>query len=142
MTHLHPPVEFFLALAKTQAILARRFDSGLGGLGLTEFMILYYLSVAPEEQLRRVDLADKVGLTPSGITRLLAPMEKIGLGIRVAYAEDARVSQVMLAPGGKRKLEEGMERAEILADDILSATGITNTKPLVAALQKLSRFKI
>jgi len=33
--------------------------------------------------------------------------------------EDARSSLVMLSVGGKRKLEEGIERAELLLDDII-----------------------
>ncbi len=141
MSTVHKNVSFFLELAKLQAILARRFDSGLGGLGLTEFMILQALSDAPNTCMRRIDLAEQVGLTASGITRLLAPMEKIGLIKREAYAEDARVSHVMLAPGGKRKLEEGMERAEILAEDIFSAAAIDHPEKVTEVIRKLGRVR-
>ncbi|HBP00339.1 MAG: Transcriptional regulator, MarR family [Candidatus Uhrbacteria bacterium GW2011_GWF2_41_16] len=141
MSNIQPSVAFFLELGRTQAIMARRFDSGLGGLGLTEFMILYHLSTAENERMRRIDLAEKVGLTPSGVTRLLAPMEKVGLIKREAYAEDARVSQVMLVSGGKRKLEEGMERAEVLTEDIFSAVGIKNPKALLETLRKLGKIR-
>jgi hypothetical protein len=82
MSQATPTTTLFLQLAKVSAMLTRRFDAGLGGLSLNEFIILYYLSLAPGIQLRRTDLADKVGLTASGITRLLLPMEKIGLKSR------------------------------------------------------------
>ena len=48
MSKITTSVKFFLELARTQAIMARRFDCGLGGLGLTEFMILYQLSLAKD----------------------------------------------------------------------------------------------
>ncbi len=142
MSTINTDVEFFLELGRAQTMLTRRFDNGLGGIGFNEFIILYFLSIAENERMRRIDLAEKVGLTPSGITRLLAPMEKIGLIQREAYAEDARVSHVTLAPGGKTKLTEGMERAEILAEDILTAAGIKNTKDFTEALHKLSRLRL
>jgi len=141
MSNITSPVEFFIELGRTQAIINRRFDCGLGGLGLNEFMILYNLSIAEDERMRRVDLADRVGLTPSGITRLLAPMEKIGLVKREAHDGDARVSYVALAAGGKRKLSEGMERAEVLAEDIFSDVGIKNPKELTETLRRLGKLR-
>lgn len=114
-----PALQFFLSLAKIQAIMNRRFDSALGGLGLNEFIILYYLDQAPDKKMRRIDLAEKIGLTASGVTRILLPMEKVGLIKKEANEHDARVSLVMLAPGGKRKFEEGLERAELLTNEII-----------------------
>jgi DNA-binding MarR family transcriptional regulator len=69
--------------------------------------------------MRRVDLADTIGLTASGITRLLLPMEKIGLVRREAHDGDARVSYVALAPGGEQKLSEALSRAEEFCSDII-----------------------
>ncbi|NTV41556.1 MAG: winged helix-turn-helix transcriptional regulator [Candidatus Moranbacteria bacterium] len=119
MKKINQSVKFILELEKTQAILGRRFDSGLGGLGLNEFTILHNLSIAPGEKLRRIDLAGKVGLTASGITRLLLPMEKIGLVKSGESENDARARYVMIAAGGKRKLEEAIERMELLLKEIL-----------------------
>lgn len=69
--------------------------------------------------MRRIDLADAIGLTASGITRLLLPMEKIGLVGREAHDGDARVSFVALAPGGENMLGEAIERAELFCSDII-----------------------
>ena len=133
MKKLNPTVRFILDLTKTQAILTRRFDCCLGGLGLNEFTILYNLSVAENEKLRRIDLAGKIGLTASGVTRLLLPMEKIGLVRSGASENDARARYVMIAPGGKQKLTEAIERAELLMHDLVPK--IKNKK-----LEELSEF--
>jgi DNA-binding MarR family transcriptional regulator len=72
-------INFFLEITKFQTRLSRRLDSGLNGISLNEFIIMYHLSQNTDGKMRRIDLADKLGLTASGITRLLLPMEKIGL---------------------------------------------------------------
>ncbi|MEM0911686.1 MAG: MarR family transcriptional regulator [Pseudomonadota bacterium] len=85
--------------------LYRRLDLSLGtihGIGFTEYMVLDALSEAPNGLLRRVDLAAAIGRTASGVTRLLAPMEKIGLIEKAQNNRDARVSMVKLTEAGKR----------------------------------------
>jgi DNA-binding MarR family transcriptional regulator len=135
MKPISPNLNFLLSLARVQAVLARRFDSRLGGgLGLSDFVILYHLSLAEDEKLRRVDLAEKVGLTASGVTRLLAPMEKIGLITREADARDARVSFVLLASGGKRLLSERLERAELLAEEAIPSAMTPRLEELSALM--------
>ncbi len=123
-------VKFFLNLAKIQAITNRRFDAGLGGLGFTEFQILFHLSEAEDQKMRRVDLGEKIGLTASGITRLLLPMEKIGLVKKEVDERDARVSYVILAPGGKRQFLESLERAELLAADLVPESKVKKIEAL------------
>lgn len=81
-------------------------------------MILLHLSRAPEQKLRRVDLAEKVGLSASAVTRKLAPLEKIGMVKREENARDARVSFVKLAKGGKKTLKEALNSAEMAASEL------------------------
>ena len=119
MTTISAELKFLLQLGRVQSLLHRKFDGGLGGLGFSEFMILYHLSGAPEQKMRRIDLAGKIGLTASGITRILLPMEKVGYISKEVNPKDARVSIVQLAPGGKRRLEESLERAEYLTEEII-----------------------
>jgi DNA-binding MarR family transcriptional regulator len=113
--------------------MSRKFDGKLGSLGLTEFLILFQLANAKEEKMRRIDLAESIGLTASGVTRLLAPMEKIGLVKREANAADARVSFVALAKGGKQMLADSLDNAEILAQSVLASS----TKDEVAQASSL-----
>ncbi len=121
MSSISPALDFFLNLAKAKTVVARRFDNRLSfhGLGFSDLMILYQLSRDPHDKMRRIDLAESVGLTASGVTRLLLPMEKIGLVKRETSEQDARVSYVALAPGGKRLLAEALDSAEVLARDLL-----------------------
>lgn len=137
MSDITPQLKFILDLTKIQALLARRFDGGMGGVGFTEFIILYHLQVSPDNKLRRIDLANKIGLTASGITRMLLPMEKTGLVSKEVNPNDARVSFVLIAPGGKRRFDEARERAELLLKDIIQPGKTDSVTALSAFLQEL-----
>jgi DNA-binding MarR family transcriptional regulator len=141
MTKLSTKLRFFLNLTRVQSITTRRFDAGLGGLGLSEFMILFHLSLAEDEKMRRIDLAEALGLTASGITRLLLPMEKIGLVKKEVNERDARVSFVQLAPGGKRQLGESLERAELLAEDLVPDGKAKQLTEFIEVLKELGGLK-
>jgi DNA-binding MarR family transcriptional regulator len=139
MLQINNSVKFCLNLAKLQAELSRRLDCRLGGLGFNEFVILLHLNQADDGKMRRIDLAEKVGLTASGITRLLLPMEKVGLIKRESNEQDARSSYVVLVPGGKEKLKEGLERLEIYCDDFIpygKAKKIEEFSELLVELEK------
>ncbi|HVW67092.1 MAG TPA: MarR family winged helix-turn-helix transcriptional regulator [Candidatus Peribacteraceae bacterium] len=139
MITLSPRLSFFLALTKSESTATRLFDARLGGLSFNEFIMLYHLSQSKNEKMRRIDLAERVGLTASGITRLIAPMEKIGLVKREASEHDARVSNVALAPGGKRKLTEAMEDAELLAKDLTQSIPQKKISDAAALLEQLGK---
>lgn len=111
------PLDFIIHVSKLNMILWKYFDSSLGLLGLNEFIVLYYLNASPDKTLRRIDLAEKVWLTASGITRMLLPMEKIGLVEKKVNPNDARVSLVSLASGGKKQLDEALIRIQEELDD-------------------------
>ncbi len=76
------------------------------GIGLSEYLVLNQLYRAKNQKMRRSDLAEQVGLSPSGVTRLLNPMEKIGLVKKEESPRDARVSLVALSETGKTITEE------------------------------------
>ncbi len=139
MTTLSPALHLVLSLVKTQAVMTRRFDSYLDGLALNEFVLLYHLDTARDKKLRRVDLAEKVGLTASGVTRLLNPMEKIGLVGREVNERDARSSYVTLSTGGKRKLKEALQQAEFYCKDHLSSCKEEEMKSFSVILDQILR---
>ena len=122
MSTTTPALKFFMNLTMVQSLIFKRFDTKLSshGISLNEFMILYHLGEATDEKLRRVDLAEKIGLTASGITRMLTPLEKLGLVKREANSRDARVSYVKLANAGKKILNESSATAEEVTEQILS----------------------
>lgn len=128
MNKINPLIKFFINLGKTQTILTHRFDRGLGGLGFNEFLILFYLSQADNEEMRRIDLAEQIGMTASGVTRLLLPMEKIHLIKSGPIESDARVRIVSISTAGKEKLSEALERLGFLAEDIIPVAKINEVK--------------
>ena len=139
MTNISFAVQFFLHMAKVQSMMNRRFDAKIRGMGFSDFTILYHLSQERDEKLRRIDLAEKVGLTASGITRLLAPMEKIGLIKRESDGRDARVSYVVLTKSGKRMLEETVDDAELIAEAHLPITDRGSLKLLSSVLSEMAK---
>ena len=98
-----PTSEFCLRMARAWAALSRRLDSSLGslhGISFADYQLLLNLQRAPGGRLRRVDLAEKLGLTASGVTRSLLPLEKIGLVGRQSDPRDARVGYAIITPTG------------------------------------------
>lgn len=113
-------LDFILHISKINMILSKYFDSSLWLLWLNEFIVLYHLENAPNKTLRRIDLAEKVWFTASGITRLLLPMEKIGLVEKKVNLNDARVSLVSIASGWKKQLDDALIRIQEQLDDKIS----------------------
>lgn len=75
------------------------------GLTLNDYEVLLRLSCAPDGMMRRVDLAESVVLTASGITRLLDGLERAGFVEKASCSVDARVSYAKLTDAGRRQLD-------------------------------------
>ena len=100
-------IEAFTALLRAHAATTREFNADLvadHGLTINDYEVMLRLAHAPDRRLRRVDLAEEVFLTPSGITRLLAGLEHSGWVERVSCASDARVTYAQLTEEGLEKL--------------------------------------
>lgn len=113
-----------LRLVRTQVALVKRFDaslSGLHGVSLADFTMLLRLGQAPGGRMRRVDLAEKLGLTASGVTRGLAPLERIGLVMRETDARDGRVAYAALTDTGRERLTDMLATAEQIAAEVFAA---------------------
>lgn len=98
-----PQRKLLIDLVALHAHIQKRLAGPLSchGISLTEYLVLRQLHEAPGKRLRRVDLARGVGLSPSGVTRLLNPMQKTGLINKEEAARDARVSLVTLTSAGE-----------------------------------------
>ena len=114
-------LETILGLARARSHVVRELDADLGahGLSLTDLALLLELRSAPEGRLRRVDLANQLGVTPSGIARQLAPLERMGLVGREPHARDARLALVVLTDTGRRITDEAVPTAENAAERVL-----------------------
>jgi DNA-binding MarR family transcriptional regulator len=67
------------------------------------------LSRADEGRMRRVDLADELLLTASGVTRLLDGLEAAGYVERAACASDRRVVYAVITDEGREKLRSAAD---------------------------------
>jgi DNA-binding MarR family transcriptional regulator len=112
--------DFCLRLARAHAVLIRRFDNSLGshhGISFSDYQLLHHLARAPGGRLRRVDLAERLGLTASGVTRTLLPLEKIGLVGREPDPRDARVGFAVLTDSGRELMNNATTVVDLLAKD-------------------------
>lgn len=99
----HKEASLVTSLLNLHSTIQKRIGAPLSvhGIGLSEYRVLAQLYDAPDQKMRRSHLAEQVGLSPSGVTRLLNPMQKIGLIVKEDSPRDARVSLVRLTAAGK-----------------------------------------
>jgi DNA-binding MarR family transcriptional regulator len=98
--------------------LMRAHAATTHGLTLNDYEVLLHLSWEDGHKLRRVDLAERVLLTASGITRLLDGLERSGYVTKGECESDARVTYAVLTEAGYEKLR-GASRAHIAGVDAL-----------------------
>ncbi|WP_223768196.1 MarR family winged helix-turn-helix transcriptional regulator [Streptomyces huiliensis] len=90
---LHAHVEHRLSAA-----LQRRH-----GLGLSEYRALGFLAAAPRSELRMQELADRLGLNQSSVTRLVGRLHAADLTYRDVCADDKRGVYTVLKDAGRER---------------------------------------
>ena len=107
-----PEIQAWVGLLRAHATVTRRLNAELvaeHGLTLNDYEVLLHLARADGRRLRRVDLAEGVLLTPSGITRLLEGLERSGYVERASCESDARVTYAQLTDDGLAKLRKASD---------------------------------
>ena len=87
--------------------VTRRLEADLlaeHDLSLPSYDVLVQLSEAPDRRLRMTELAERVLLSRSGLTRLVDRLERDGLVGRQACPSDARGTHAVLTDAGLTKL--------------------------------------
>ena len=138
-----PEIQAWVALLRAHASSTRRFNAELvasHGLTLNDYEVLLHLSHADGKRLRRVDLAERILLTPSGITRLLEGLERSGYVERASCDSDARVTYAQLTEDGEAKLRAAAEthiagihaffRERFSKDEVKALGGLLERLPL------------
>jgi DNA-binding MarR family transcriptional regulator len=95
-------------LLAAHATLISRLDAELErehGLPLTSYEVLLYLADAEGGRLRMGELADRLLLSRSGITRLVDRLERQGMIERERCENDGRGFNAVLTAKGRRKLD-------------------------------------
>lgn len=116
---------FALKLADAAHNVERRLDASLGairGISYAEYRLLRALGNSPQSRASRVVLAQQIGITPSGITRALRPLEKLGVVKTVKAERDARLAIATLTSAGEALLQDASGVVNDALDTILSRT--------------------
>lgn len=95
------------AFLRTHAVVTRRLEADLlaeRGMPLATYDVLVQLVEAPERRLRMSELAERVLLSRSGLTRLVDRLEREALVRREACADDARGMFTVLTDAGVDRL--------------------------------------
>lgn len=136
-----PSTEAFGNLLGAHAALTRELSAALvasHGLTINDYGCLLLLSRVGEQGMRRIDLANELQLSPSGITRLLDRLEDQGLVGKGECKEDARVSYAVLTEAGLAKIEEAwpehVDAVERRVGAALSAQEIQTLSELLGRL--------
>ncbi|UBU12225.1 MarR family winged helix-turn-helix transcriptional regulator [Nonomuraea gerenzanensis] len=127
---------------RAQVRVTRHLESELlvaHDLPLASYEVLMQLAEAPHRRLRMNDLADRVLLSRSGLTRLIDRLQRDGLAAREACADDARGLFAVLTERGAARLAEATPtylrgiRRQFL--DMLGAGELAQVRRLLTRLE-------
>jgi DNA-binding MarR family transcriptional regulator len=136
-------LQSWVSFLRAHSAITRELNADLlsaHGLTLNDYEVLLMLSKAEDRRMRRVDLAQTVVLTASGITRLLDGLERAGFVEKDSCATDARVSYAKLTVSGHTKLREAATTHLGGVDDLF--TSRFSEAELVALAELLGRLPL
>lgn len=116
-----PSLGAVLALLRAHARIEEQFGNTLGsihGLTLKELMMMMHLERAPKLRLSRIDLAKRLHVSASTVTRMTQPLEKLGMVGRQSDPRDARLAYVVLTSAGQRLVKDSRATLERMADGL------------------------
>ncbi|MBT0951741.1 MarR family winged helix-turn-helix transcriptional regulator [Streptococcus infantis] len=107
MTYLEKWFDFNRRQVELEAILEQTIaEQSEQSLTLKEFYLLHFLNQAQEKSLRQIDLPDKLHLSPSAVSRMVARLEEKNCGLlsRRCCDQDKRASFICLTSEGQTTL--------------------------------------
>jgi len=131
--------QFVIKNALLASKLSRRVGNHLSihGISLTEFLVMHYLHNSRNKAVLRIELAEHVGMSASGVTRLIAPMEKNHIVEKVSNPRDARQSLVKLSEVGQTLFNDANISFEQISQDILGKLSPSQQEKVVDLYAKL-----
>ncbi|OII59572.1 MarR family transcriptional regulator [Streptomyces sp. CC53] len=122
--HAHVERELTAALQRRHAI------------GLSEFRSLEHLHRSETSELRMQDLADKVGLGQSSVTRLVGRLESAGFAFKDLCPSDKRGVYAVITDEGRQRYEAARATyAEVLSSALNTFAADPELGPTVRALR-------
>jgi DNA-binding MarR family transcriptional regulator len=97
------------SLLRAHAHLMSRLDAELEatqGIALADYGVLVNLAETDEGRMRMSELAERLLLSPSGLTRRLDGLVTSGLVERVRCGSDRRGAYAVLTPAGRKRLQQ------------------------------------
>jgi len=126
-----------LRLFRAHASLEEQFSNGLGsihGLSLKDTLLLMHVAHAEGGRLSRIELARRLSVSPSTVTRTTAPLEKLGLLGRESNDRDARYAYVVLTKAGRRAVADAEATLARLSANVFSERWSASEVKSLAAL--------
>jgi DNA-binding MarR family transcriptional regulator len=129
------------ALLYTHATVVPALDRELAaqhGLSLNQFEVLTWLARAGRGGLRMSELASRVVLSPSGVTRAVDQLERRGLVERCVFEGDRRGSVASLTSDGRALLRgAASDHVRGIREHFLKHLRRSELERLTAALEKV-----
>jgi DNA-binding MarR family transcriptional regulator len=94
-------------MLQVHAAVTRELDAQMHrehGLSVSAYEVLMFLADTDDHRLRMAEIADRVLLSRSGLTRLVDRLVALGYVVRNACVDDGRGSYAELTPAGLEKL--------------------------------------
>ena len=107
MTYLEKWFDFNRRQVELEAILEQTIaEQSEQSLTLKEFYLLHFLNQAQEKSLRQIDLPEKLHLSPSAVSRMVARLETKNCALlsRKCCVQDKRASFICLTSEGQTTL--------------------------------------
>ncbi|MCW2886674.1 MAG: hypothetical protein QOE54_1350 [Streptosporangiaceae bacterium] len=135
-------VSVWRTLLRVQAQVSRQLQNDLlteHDLALGSYDVLLHLARSEDGRLRMNDLADRVLLSRSGLTRLVDRLQREGLVERESCSSDARGLFAVLTPAGReRVLTATPTHQQGVRTHVLSKLNREELRQLGAILDKLA----
>jgi DNA-binding MarR family transcriptional regulator len=134
-------LEVWRTLLRVQVLISRRLQTDLlaeHDIALGSYDVLIHLAEAPGGRLRMNDLADRVLLSRSGLTRLADRLQREGLLERKSCESDARGLFAVITEAGRERIREATPTyLEGVRNHVLSRLDPAEVSRLRVILDKL-----
>ena len=125
------------AHARLVAELGRRMEAERG-VSLLEHGCLYELQSSPMRHLRMQELGDRLGISPSSVTRLVDGLEERGWVRREIPSDNRRIIHAVLTTDGRRAyVRNNRPFTRVVEDAIGERLGVEEMGTLTGLLDRL-----
>lgn len=127
------------AHARVLSSLSRRMEAERD-VSVLEHGCLYELASAPKRTLQMADLAGRLGISPSALTRLIDRLEERGWVWRESPRENRRAIHVVITPEGRRAYVRNNRPFTQAVDELIAAQlSDAQMLELIGLLERLRR---